>query len=379
MRNGLILVAAMTLALAGVFGWLWQRAHGPWDEWEGFAAGFVQQDGRVVDRTANSRSTSEGQAYALFFALVANDRMRFDRILAWTRDNLCEGDLARRLPAWLWGQHPEGNWGVLDSNPASDADLWIAYALMEAGRLWDEPGLAEQGRVVLWQIKSLEIAQAAEAGMLLVPGPQGFRLEDGRWRLNPSYYTRFHFDYFAKADPAGPWREVWSNYQRLLPALYANGYAPDWFALDLQGQPQPDPKTKALGSYDAIRVYLWAGMSAGVDRPGLQRLAPFAAAIRSAGAPPEFVDTRTGAAWGGQPLGFSGAVLPYLKALGEDAQVKLQQQRLRENRVDGRLGEPAHYYDQVLALFGQGWLAERFRFETDGRLKLRWESLCCGL
>ncbi|KAG1316525.1 hypothetical protein G6F63_016033 [Rhizopus arrhizus] len=41
--------------------------------------------------------------------------------------------MRQRLPAWLWGREAKGGWQVLDSNPASDSDLWLAYALLEAG------------------------------------------------------------------------------------------------------------------------------------------------------------------------------------------------------------------------------------------------------
>ncbi|MEI7536628.1 MAG: glycosyl hydrolase family 8, partial [Comamonadaceae bacterium] len=64
-----------------------------WSDWIIFRDRFVQADGRVVDFSADAQSTSEGQTYAMFFALVANDRPSFDRLLAWTRANLAQGDL----------------------------------------------------------------------------------------------------------------------------------------------------------------------------------------------------------------------------------------------------------------------------------------------
>ncbi|MEK9939779.1 MAG: glycosyl hydrolase family 8, partial [Methylotenera sp.] len=78
-------------------------------------------------------TTSEGQAYALFFALVANDQPQFERLLQWTQLNLAQGNLATNLPAWHWGQKADGSWGVIDGNSASDADIWIVYTLLEAG------------------------------------------------------------------------------------------------------------------------------------------------------------------------------------------------------------------------------------------------------
>ncbi len=94
---------------------------------------MIDSQGRVIDHSAQDRTTSEGQSYAMFFALVDNDRIRFDKLLNWTEVNLAGGDLTQRLPAWSWGKSPDGSWKILDQNPAADADLWIAYSLLEAG------------------------------------------------------------------------------------------------------------------------------------------------------------------------------------------------------------------------------------------------------
>ncbi|HEX4870766.1 MAG TPA: cellulose synthase complex periplasmic endoglucanase BcsZ [Nevskiaceae bacterium] len=378
MKRWLAAFAVLLALTAAVLGYLEWQARRPWAEWEAFARDFIQDDGRVVDRTAGGRSVSEAQAYALFFALVANDRARFERMLAWTRDNLAGGDLRQRLPAWLWGRRDDGSWGVIDANPASDADLWLGYVLLEAGRLWQQPAHAELGAAVLDQVVRQEVVASA-AGTLLLPGPQGFRLPDGRWRLNPSYLPQFQLHYLAQWQPQGPWRALWSTYQALLPQIAPARLAPDWILLDEQGRVSADTVLPARGGYDAIRTYLWAGISAeaGLGREGLTALRGYAALIPEGGAPPEFVDPYAPAARGGQPLGFSGAVLPYLEALDETTKAREQRQRLEQNRVGGSLGQPAHYYDQVLALFGQGWASGRYRIDSGGRVKPRWEHRCC--
>jgi len=74
-----------------------------WPLWENFRRHAIQSDGRVIERRADDRTTSEAQAYALFFALVANDRAQFERLLSWTQNNLANGDLRAQQPAWLWG------------------------------------------------------------------------------------------------------------------------------------------------------------------------------------------------------------------------------------------------------------------------------------
>jgi len=84
----------------------------PWPRWETFKAQFISPDGRVIDvGSVDTRTVSEGQAYGLFFALVAGDKPVFEKLLNWTQENLAAGDLTGHLPSWLWGQKEDGSWG----------------------------------------------------------------------------------------------------------------------------------------------------------------------------------------------------------------------------------------------------------------------------
>src|SRR5438046_563543 len=95
--------------------------------WKSYAAAFMDNQVRVIDHDAGDRTTSEGQAYGMFFALVANDRAHFDGLLHWTVQNLAAGDLSTNLHSWLWGHNASNQWGVIDNNSASDEAIWIAY------------------------------------------------------------------------------------------------------------------------------------------------------------------------------------------------------------------------------------------------------------
>ena len=47
---------------------------------------------------------------------------------------------ATSLLAWRWGRLPDGSWGVLDANSATDGDLDYALALVLAHRMgWRAP------------------------------------------------------------------------------------------------------------------------------------------------------------------------------------------------------------------------------------------------
>ncbi len=166
------------------------QGQGDWAPYRTFVERFVQADGRVIDySTPAQQTTSEGQSYGMFFALVANDRATFERLLNWTRANLAANQFDAqnvRLPSWQWGKKPDGSFGVLDPNSASDSDLWIAYDLLQAGRLWKEPAFTQLGTALAAQIVKQEVVDLPGLGPMLLPGPQGFKVGDVT-RLNPSY------------------------------------------------------------------------------------------------------------------------------------------------------------------------------------------------
>lgn len=344
-----------------------------WPAWEQFAAGFIRDDGRVVDWTDNARSTSEGQSYALFFALVAGDRTRFDRVLGWTRDNLAAGSLHQHLPAWHWGKTDTDTaplWDVIDPNSASDADLWIAYVLLQAGRLWQRPALIAEAQALLALVEAQELRRASALSLLL-PGPQGFESEAGL-RLNPSYLPPFLLKNLATERPQGPWQAVLDSHLRLLPSLAPGGRMPDWYLLTPRG-PRLDVGSDGRGSYDAIRNYLWAGIgpaSMPEARAQLAALKPFLALLRGIGRTPEVWYPDGRAPTGIGPPGFDAALLPFLTACGADDLASAARARLDRARLGDLLGSPARYYDQVLALFGEAHDQNRYRFGPDGRLEL---------
>jgi len=343
-----------------------------WPAWQVLVDSSLSSDGRMIDRShADQRSTSEGQSYALFFALVEGDQARFDRILAWTSDNLAGGDMTRQLPAWLWGGDGKGGWGVLDSNPASDSDLWLAYTLLEAARLWRRPALQQMALGMLAQVRAREIVEVPGIGPMLLPGPQGF-VDGDVIRVNSSYLPMPLLRCFAVADRDGPWKALADNSVVLLEQTSPRGYAPDWAAWR-NGCFGVDPAKGAEGSYDAIRCYLWAGMTAPRDPLFKRQLAALQGPLqrlRSGAAAWERVDTQTGQGRGEAGFGFRAALLPYLQAQGEMGLARSLQASLptpEQQRKDG----PA-YYAQMLSLFGLGWAEQRYRFTRDGQLRLRW-------
>jgi len=364
------------------------KAENIWPLWDHYATRFVDQQGRVIDRSGQDRTTSEGQAYAMFFALVANDRGRFDKLVKWTEDNMAGGDMTLRLPAWNWGKAPDGSWKVLDANSAADADLWMAYSLMEAGRLWRDTRYEKMGTVMASRIAQQEVAQVPNLGPMLLPGPQGFHPDANTWLVNASYLPPELLEHFARnpATRGGPWSGILKSLQMLLAKGSGGGFAMDWVAAGNAGvHPSVSPaqlaqQTKGVspvGSYDAIRVYLWLGI-ADEGTPGratmLASLPGMATYLKSNVTPPMQVDAAGKVLNPDGPTGFSAAVAPYLDALGMKAVEKAQLDRLAATRdpATGLYGRSVEYYDQNLALFETGWAEKLYRFDREGNLKVKW-------
>jgi endoglucanase len=316
----------------------------------------------------------------MFFALVANDRATFDRLLGWTRTNLSANQFDAnnlRLPAWQWGKRQDGSFGVMDPNSASDSDLWIAYDLFQAGRLWKEPMYTKLAYALATQIVKQEIVDLPGLGPMLLPGPQGFRVGDIT-RLNPSYLPLPVLRGLAHEMPDGPWAKLAQNAAKMIRVTSPRGYAPDWAAYQ-NGQFVVDPKNGDVGSYDAIRVYLWAGMASASDplaRAWLDALGGMRQSVAQTGFPPEKVSTISGAASGEGPLSYWGALAPYFKALNDERGLGLARTHLEALVAPPGAGREPVYYDRVLGLFGGGFVDGRYRFDENGRLAPNWRSAC---
>jgi endo-1,4-beta-D-glucanase Y len=364
---------------------IWSRAfaQGNWPLFENYARHFVDPQGKVMDPDRNGMVTSEAQSYALFFSLVANDPNRFREILDWTQKNLAQGDLSQHLPAWSWGKKPDNSWGILDGNSASDADLWVAYSLLEAGRLWGNSAYSVRGKQMLSLIARYEVVNVPLIGMVMIPGRTGFVLGHETWILNPAYLPMPLLLGAGREDPAGPWTGMAAHLPMWFESTTVYGFAMDWVKCGASGcspaKGPDDRSSPALGSYDAIRVYLWAGMMP-KDMTGaaklLSILSPMSTYVRQHGGPPQSVGPNGTVISPDAPVGFVAAVIPFMQSAGSPADSAQLQRTVQSyfSSSTGLFGSPPKYYDQNLALFGLGWRERRFWFRPDGSLGVQWKK-----
>jgi endoglucanase len=222
-----------------------------------FLASYVQPDGRVTRIDQGGDTVSEGQAYGMLLAEAAGDSAAFGRIWGWTRAHL-------QLADGLFAFHASASGKIISAEPASDADVLIAWAL-----------LRYQGpQAAAWHADGRRVADAVLAHEVTT-GPGGMPvLAAGPWAtgrpasLDPSYWSPQALQGIARATGNPQWNRLEASAVAMTRELTRDGrmLPPDWAELTaggvLRGEPAPDgsqPQTQY--GLDAQRVTVWFASS----------------------------------------------------------------------------------------------------------------------
>lgn len=219
------------------------------NDWDVFKQGFLERDGRIVDTGQNRISHSEGQGFAMLFAVHYRDRATFDALWQWTQKNLQVRDDA--LIAWRW----EPSRGVTDRNNAADGDILVAWALLRAAEAWRHPEYATAGTRIAHEVRK-KLLRRVPHGLVLVPGLEGFQKADGL-TINLSYWVFPALPELARADPAPEWEDLAKSGIAILRYSYFGRWRlpPDWLRLGELVTPGGPPPERF--SYDAVRIPIY--------------------------------------------------------------------------------------------------------------------------
>ncbi|AMM20364.1 hypothetical protein AX769_09630 [Frondihabitans sp. PAMC 28766] len=224
-----------------------------------FLADYVQQTGsekgRVIRRDQGSDTVSEGQGYGLLIAAGTGDQKTFQSIWSWTKKHLQRPD---GLMAWDW----KGG-KVIDDQPASDADLDIARALVLGGQKFDDAAYTTAGTTLAGHIADDLTVQTPD-GRVLLPGlwAKASGGTAGPWSYDPSYASPATFEQLAKATKDPRWQQLLTGSRAVTAKILQSTALPsDWAQIKADGSVVPLPNaTGTAGTvmygYDAGRVAL---------------------------------------------------------------------------------------------------------------------------
>jgi len=214
-----------------------------------FLAAYVRPDGRVWRPDQGGDTVSEGQAYGLLLAEAAGRDDLFGRIWHWTQAHL-------QRPDGLFAWHADAAGHILDPEPASDADLLTAWALLR----YQGPGAArlhQDGRQVAAAILAHEVATGPAGTLVLTAGPWAAGHPD---TLDPSYWSLPALTGLARLTGNHRWLQIAHGAVALTAHLTGNGalLPPDWAEMTPDGAVYPQTAQYGL---DAQRTVVWFAVS----------------------------------------------------------------------------------------------------------------------
>jgi endoglucanase len=217
---------------------------------DAFLADWVE-DGRVVRHDQGGDTVSEGQAYGLLIALAADDQDSFSEIWSWTEENLQRPD---GLLSWRWADG-----AIVDDEPASDADVDAARALVIAGETWGDDAFTAAG-VELATAVADTMTVETQVGRILVPGLWAASTDPTPY--NPSYASPAAFAVLGEATGDARWAELTAGSTAVTATiLQQTALPPDWAQVHRDGRVEPMPGAAGTGQsvrygYDAARLAL---------------------------------------------------------------------------------------------------------------------------
>jgi endo-1,4-beta-D-glucanase Y len=221
---------------------------------ERFLSRYVAADGRVLRHDQGGDIVSEGQAYAMLIAQIAGKPATVRAVWSWTKTHLARAD-------GLLAFHATGDGTIASYEPATDADVLTAYALLRYDGLHDRAMHADGRR--------LAAAVLGEESIRLPTGEPV--LVAGKWAaatspptVNPSYWMPEVFAAIARYTGDDRWVRAAATGVALLARQTGCGsrLPPDWASLadgELTPTASPSGSQDVQYGLDAARLPLWLG------------------------------------------------------------------------------------------------------------------------
>jgi endo-1,4-beta-D-glucanase Y len=217
-----------------------------------FLKRYVTSDGRVIRHDQGGDMVSEGQAYALLIAEIADRPALVRTIWSWTNEHLGR-------PDGLFASHATGTGQIEDPHSATDADALIAYALLRYEGP-DQGALHNSGRRIASAVLVHEAVSLSHGTSLPVAGP--WATSTAPPIVNPSYLMPGVFDALAGLTGDDRWNGAAGAAVALIDQLTDGGtrLPPDWAQLSrdrLVPIANPGGGAGVQYGFDAARLPIW--------------------------------------------------------------------------------------------------------------------------
>jgi endoglucanase len=233
--------------------------------WANYKSVYIDAtSGRTIDEQRGGLTTSEGQSYTMLQSMWMNDREQFDKSWNWTKYNLQRKN--DKLFSWEWGKKSDGGYGIMiedgGENAAIDADIDIAYSLINANKKWNEPKYLQEAKEIITDIWNLGVIQVSNGKFVLAANNLEKQYNKSKIIVNPSYFAPYAFKLFANVTPDLEWRRLAEDCYFILNQISQIKVnqknlilPPDWIFVDTKNSEiSPLPNRQYKYSYDAVRI-----------------------------------------------------------------------------------------------------------------------------
>ncbi len=212
---------------------------------------FVASGPTRIIRPENGNDTvSEGIGYGMLIAVYVGDKTLFDQLWAYGKDSSRRASGTSILMNWCI---PAGGGSCSASGgSATDADEDIAFALLQAGKLWGGTYAADAATVIgdIW-------AHDIDKSSMLPTGGSNYATTSSS-PTNPSYFAPAFYKAFAAVDSGHGWNTVATNVYTALSSIAGKaskaGLVPAWCGSNCSTVSSNGGADDSVYQYDAHRV-----------------------------------------------------------------------------------------------------------------------------
>jgi oligosaccharide reducing-end xylanase len=191
----------------------------------------VNTEAYILDANGNSGSAavkSEGQSYGMMLAVLNNQPDMFKKLWTWVKNHMLHGsaEFKGRL-AWLCRAEFTAGWKAIQTQSAPDGEIWMATALLMAGKKWSIVEYTTAGNAmcnVMLEDRTNNATGSNYGSSGNVPFFQNnvIRFVPQSWSTytDPSYAAPAFFSYLAGAHNNGTqgarWNAIETAHRKLL-------------------------------------------------------------------------------------------------------------------------------------------------------------------
>jgi endo-1,4-beta-D-glucanase Y/4-amino-4-deoxy-L-arabinose transferase-like glycosyltransferase len=178
--------------------------------------------------TNDNSITARDQKYGIIQSILNDDFESFNKIRNFTKNNFQKRKTDKLLVTKI--QNPNGTPAILDSNTSTDADVDIAYSLIQASQKWGIPEFTEEAKVIIQDLWKYRVVNINDRLVML---PSDSNKQNGYELINLAYLSPAQYKVFKTIDPNNNWEGLASDSYKIVNEILNNSkLLPNWIKYD---------------------------------------------------------------------------------------------------------------------------------------------------